>query len=357
MIDDRLRAYAERWRAAQPAPADDLAVSPSRPRRAWLVAAVAATALMVVAAVTVAMTRDGDDGKRVRTTEGPRYAVVPWIDEPAPPPVPTTTTTLPPVIAPPCTAEDIRVDEVSAEGATGHLGHTVRLRNAGTRACSLHGYPTVTATSAQGPLDDYRQGTFFPAPIPADIAPGAGGIVIIETTSVCIDDRHQAGPLYRDVHISMPGGGYVAVPDLELDATCGLWVSQLGVWPDSAGQPPPGPAPGSLATLKATSTIPQHLRAGEVAHFEVTLANQTPVSVHLDPCPGYRLVLYTMAGPVDRTYLLNCRDAPEIPAGGERVFDMVARVPDDAERGVAKFSWSMLDWGGPSTGAAVEVTD
>lgn len=311
--------------------------------------------LFVVVLAVAAIRHFGGEGGRARTAAGGGGPTpVPWIDEPAPSPTPATTTTLVPVTSPPCKASDIRVVGIEDGAATGHASHEVRLRNSGKATCGLDGYPTIAAISDQGPLDDYSNGTFFPDPVPADIPRHAEGVVIFETSHGCEATLDRRGPVYHDVQILMPGGGYLAIPGLELDGVCGIGVSLLGQ-PSQAEASPPSPEPGSLASLDVTTTMPRRVRAGDVVRFEITLMNRTSLPVRLEPCPGYRIALYTVdKGSVDRTYALNCRGSGEIPAAGERAFAMVLRIPD-AATGSAKFSWSMFDWGGPSTGAPVEV--
>lgn len=352
-MDTRLRAYAERWRAAQLPP--ESRATPGLARGRSGVALVAAV-VAIVAGVAAIVTADGDGGGQdVRTVHVP--TVVPWVDEPAPPPAPTTTPpTAPEPTSAPCRAEDLEASLGRTGSTMGHTFREVRLRNVGTGPCWLDGYPTVNAVSDIGYLADQTMGTRFPDPGAGEVAPGGEGLVIFEDCSTSAD-WPRAAAVYRDVSLTLPGGGFLPVPTLEL--ACAI-VSRLGV----ADAPPrlpvtePPPAPGSLASLRAElAALPERAAPGTTVRFEVVLANPTAVPVALDPCPGYSIDLEPGGAAVSAT--LNCRPAGAIPPGKSVRFEMRYDLEDDAAAtgGLAKLSWSMSAWGGPSTGAAVMIAE
>lgn len=354
-MDTRLRAYAERWRAAQPPP--EGRATPGFARRKTGVA-LAAAVVAVVAGVAAIVTVDGDGGRQdVRTVDGP--GVVPWVDDPAPPPVPTT----PPPSAPeptsaPCRAQDLRASLGRAGAMMGHTSQEVRLRNVATEPCWLDGYPTVNAVSDDGPLADQFMGTSFPDPGAGEVAPGGEGLVIFEGCSTSAGPP-RAAAVYRDVSLTLPGGGFLPVPGLELE--CGARVSRLGV----ADAPPrlpvterEPPAPGSLASLRAElAALPEQVAPGATLRFEVVLANPTAVPVALDPCPGYSIDL--APGGTEVSAALNCRPVGAIPPGGRVRFEMRYDLEEEvaATGGVTRLSWSMSAWGGPSRGAELRIAE
>ena len=356
-MDTRLRAYAERWRAAQPPPEGRATPAPSRRRTG---VALAAAVVAIVAGVAAIVTVDGGGGGQdVRTVGEPD--VVPWVDDPAPPPVPTATP--PPAPEPtsaPCRAEDLEASLGRAGVTMGHTSQEVRLRNVGAGPCWLDGYPTVNAVSDNGYLADQEMGTFFPDPGAGEVAPGGEGLVIFEVCSTSAGPPRTAA-VYRDVSLTLPGGGggFLPVPDLELQ--CGARVSRLGV----ADAPPrlpvterKPPAPGSLASLRAElAALPERVAPGTTLRFEVVLANPTAVPVALDPCPGYTIDLQPAGSAVSAA--LNCRVASTIPPGGRVRFEMRYDLDGDAAAtdGLAKLSWSMSAWGGPSPGAPVKIAE
>lgn len=356
-MDTRLRAYADRWRAAQPPPEGRATPAPARRRTG---VALTAAVVAIVAGVAAIVTVDGGGGGQdVRTVGEPD--VVPWVDNPAPPPVPTTTPTpAPEPTSARCRAEDLEASLGRAGVTMGHTSKEVRLRNVGVRPCWLDGYPTVNAVSDNGYLADQGMGTFFPDPGAGEVAPGGEGLVIFEVCPPSADPP-RAAAVYRDVSLTLPGGGggFLPVPELELE--CGARVSRLGV----ADAPPrvpvterEPPAPGSLASLRAElAALPERVAPGTKLRFQVVLANPTAVPVALDPCPGYSIAL---DGGAAVSAALNCGPAGTIPPGARVRFEMRYDLQgEDAivTGGVAKLSWSMSAWGGPSTGAAVKIAE
>lgn len=350
-MQGRLRAYAERWQAAQPPSETAMTPAPAR-RRTGIVLAAAVIAAVVGVAATVMVGGDGG-GQDVRTVDGTGF--VPWVNDPAPPPAPTTTAPPAPVpTSAPCRAQELRASLGATKAALGTTSQEVRLRNVGAEPCWLDGYPTVNAISDNGYLDDQAQGTYFPDPGAGEVPPGSEGLVIFEG---CPMSATRPETVYREVSLTLPGGGSLPVPGLELP--CPPTVSRLGV----ADAPPRGiaepasPAPGSLASLQAElAELPDRVAPGSTLRFEVVLANPTPVPVALDPCPGYSILLAPAGPPVEAS--LNCRPARTIPPGGRVRFEMRLDVPEGpAASDMAKLSWSMSAWGGPSTGAAVEIAE
>lgn len=366
-IDQRLRTYAERWRAAQPpvntAPVADAPHRPARSRPHPLLVAAALAAVVGVAALAV-MAVAGRDGERLvagpPTTADPTdRALVPWIDAPAPPPVPPTTTTAPPLTGPACRAESLAVVDVVVAGAGGHTSTGVRFANSGGAPCSVSGTPPGLSGTVDGRRVAIPAGypTYFPDPRPGDLLPGDEEIVIIQTDSAC-EQYPAGGPVYRDVRIEMPGGGLLAVPAIEVNASCGVAVGTVGLAdaPRVGLEPRPPAAPGSLAALEAQVESPASARPGQELRFVVTLSNGTDVPVRLVPCPGYRVTLVASGARAEERYLLNCSVIETVPPSGNIRFEIRVRVPEGAEPGTARLGWDMSDWGGPVGGTNFTLT-
>jgi hypothetical protein len=139
------------------------------------------------------------------------------------------------VLARACGADDLGIESTRTEGAGGHTGLFLQLMNVSSTTCSLSGYPgAVNATTPDGqPLTTVTKGVYFPEPLPGNLEPRAGnGSLIVETTQSCKDaPDNPPAKYYRDIAITVPGGGRLSLGAITIEGACGVWVSQLGVEP------------------------------------------------------------------------------------------------------------------------------
>jgi hypothetical protein len=143
---------------------------------------------------------------------------------------PTTSSSL--VLARPCRGEDLGFSNVTGGGAGGTTFTRINLVNLSSSPCSLSGYPTrITGDTESGaPLVPEFANTFS-KPKPGNLDAGySSGELVIETSSVCTDG--QGNPpqlLYRNIEVTVPGGGSFSLGDLVIDGTCQFHVSPLGL--------------------------------------------------------------------------------------------------------------------------------
>jgi len=126
----------------------------------------------------------------------------------------------------------------------------------------------------------------------------------------------------------MPGGGTVSVMAAQgrpYSFVCGALADKLGI-------PPAPPVYESLPyqNLRITLNAQPTVRAGDVLHYTLTLANPTTSSIPLSPCPGYTVAL--IAGS-SSSYELNCAAAGPIAPGGTETFAMELPIPASAPHG------------------------
>jgi hypothetical protein len=142
-----------------------------------------------------------------------------------------TTTTIAGALAKPCAASDLGVGGIDADGASQHRLTYVRLLNTSAFTCSLSGFPTsMTAVDQDGhPLEHVDQGAYQPDPPAGDVAPGASGLLIIDTKTACDEATKPATRMFRKFDIGIPGGGTLSLGDFAVDGSCGVAVSKLGV--------------------------------------------------------------------------------------------------------------------------------
>lgn len=296
-------------------------------------------------------------------------ATVPWRPIPASPTATTTTTTTTTTLAPapPCRASQLRATKAFGGAATGNLATLVILTNTGS-TCRLGGYPTLIGISqVRGRVHlSARHGTFFGNLIPADLAKGRSGRLLLGTSDGCdainqpnqaVVERNMRENTYAELVIVFPNGaGSLTASTYPFDVACGLDTSELGVYP-----PLPAselPTPGSPASLAATVNLPRIASSGQVLTYTVSLSNATHTAVDLHSCPDFTEGLYyplpTGRRPI-RTYTLNCSRARPIRPGQTRVFAMKLWVPKVTTPTLVKFVWQLDTGLGPFAGRALQL--
>jgi hypothetical protein len=299
-------------------------------------------------------------GSAVRPSSAGAAAVVPWIDRPAPvyhapaPRVLPYSTT-----AAPCRAGQLAVRQGRTGVGLGNMLERFAFLNLGNAPCLLRGFPKVMGLTANGirrslPARRSPDGTYFGTVISADIAPGERGFLDFATVQGCLDPSGSA-KLYRALVFDLPaGGGLVSAPESSLTMMCGLLeMSPLGLpAPEPTG---PTPEPGTPDTLTVSAAMPAEARADARLRFVVTLANPTAVAVRLTPCPRYNEGIYTMSGPVRRSYWLNCESVRSIAPYARVRYAMVLPIPRDVPAGLAKFWWELGTPNKPQHGGVVTI--
>jgi hypothetical protein len=143
----------------------------------------------------------------------------------------TTTTSV--VLATPCTAADLGIDQISGGGAGGTEVLDIEFRNTSSQSCSLAGFPTFVTgrTNAGAALTVSRRDEVLGVPPPPGNleAGSAGGILEFGTNEGCEAAAHPFSAFYRHVVVGFPGGGSLSLGDVVIDGTCGVTVGRFGV--------------------------------------------------------------------------------------------------------------------------------
>ncbi|MPY98654.1 MAG: DUF4232 domain-containing protein [Actinophytocola sp.] len=326
-----------------------------RRRRAPVVAAAAATLLLVggagvlLAACLPSNSRSSPATPGLASSPTPTVSVVPWSDrtdyQPAKrPPRETRAPTAP------CAPSDLRLDGLTMEGATGHVGTWVNVRNAGSARCSLGGYPTLLGRdhSADAELTaiPVEHGTFFDLKRherPATIDPGETGTVVIETALACGDQTAVYD--YQDVRLVFDDGTRMSL-DSELTSSCGI---RIGSWYRDNAAPDP---PSRFAHLKITIEPARTARPGSTLEYVVRLANTGDSAIDPTPCPGFRQLLSPwtetsnakLGKPiVYDTWRLNCDQVGTLTPGEAARFAMRVDVPDEVSSDALAIDWWLID--------------
>jgi uncharacterized protein DUF4232 len=275
--------------------------------------------------------------------------VVSWADEPLPPyRTPPAQLIHYPANAPPCAASQLRLRKGRGGAATGHVFQELVLTNAGSSACLVRGYPTLTALAPSGArvtLRPRRGQTFFGQLLTANAAPGSHVFVFLETVDIC-----PTPPMhYRELALALPSGTVRSHVSIVVD--CGLRMTRVGR-PERYGVP--SASPGTPGKLAARIVVPRTVARGGLLRFTVVLRNPTSRPVSLDPCPGYTESLFAQQASVRATYRLNCKQVTVLAPHARQRYAMQLRVPAGAT-GLAKVGWSIDTATGPFAGGVVRI--
>ena len=277
----------------------------------------------------------------------PTDGAVPWNDRtdygPWKPPAPQ-----PREITAPCTADDLRVHDVSSEGATQNVFRWITLLKRTPGRCTLAGYPGLVGTDSDGrrqdvPLqqDQKPAGSFRETP--ATIEAHETTQIAITTSSACTAGASYPYT-YREIELVLSDGSSIELGE-DLKSACVPRITRF--YRDNT----PVEEPVRWDALQAELTLPAMVRAGESLVYEVTLHNNGDEDIDLLPCGGYRQSLTgaDMNGNelwkgIQTEYRLNCGSAPVLPAGASRSYVMELQVPPDAPTlDEALVQWRLLD--------------
>jgi len=136
-------------------------------------------------------------------------------------------------VVPLCEGSNLVGAFVSNQVATGHVMVTVAITNVGTTSCELGGYPNLIGLrgARQFKLRITGHGTNGGNLLPTTLAPRMSGALIVGTDDMCSPYYGVIPPghAYLGVIVVLPqGAGWIRVPDVSFDTTCGLTESQLG---------------------------------------------------------------------------------------------------------------------------------
>lgn len=325
-------------------------------RPGWRTALVVTAAVAVVAGGLVLLLRPG--GHRATTIETTRpSAVVPWAPLPMGPGVfdIAVPTPPPPRGASPCTAKHLRVTSTYGNGYGGHTLLGVTLTNVGASPCLADGYPTrLQGVLAGGRTVELHpeHGTYAPAQLPADIAPGSSATLLIEAEHISCAPP-PTSPSYVSLLVGLPGGGSVTVrPPDDASGAPPRWSPECSVSVGTIGIPSPDPTyvPRPMASLRPTLALPASVRAGETLRYTVTLTNQTDAPIPLDPCPDYQQLV--PLAPIKDPHQLNCGAAAPVAAHGRETFAMELSIPASTSTGPHRLQWLLLVGMNPPTAEA-----
>jgi hypothetical protein len=345
-LDQRLRAYAERWRGRLPEPARPHAVAtPTDAHRSrWLIPLIAAAVLAVAVGITYA----SRGSQRPEPPPSDTPGVVPWA------PLPATHPTLPTQTTPPspdpadvaaaraCTDADLDHSPPQTDGAGGTTYLTVTLVLTGPSPCRLEGRPDVLLLDHGAPVDvpvqPWQQGgesgTVQPVLVtPAHPAVATVAWAVSHTCPAVDNDRIEITLSAGFTPFSIRGFGR---------STCSPGDAASAVLVDTIRSRDEGQAQvtSPYDGLRASGDLDLTAQPGEPVHFEVTLTSAHDVV--LDPCPDYAIL--TSAG--EQRYALNCAAVPHhdaqgrpyLPSGMPVTFAMQA---DPGTQSTPKFLWSL----------------
>jgi hypothetical protein len=270
-------------------------------------------------------------------------AAVPWVNKPGTPqsaPVSASAGRA-------CRAADLDITAGLSGAFQGLATQELTLRNRAGDACFLAGAPQVVLTNA-GARSRVSPGQFAAKRL--DLASGSSAGLVVGTPAPCAGSGQPVAA--ASVLLTLPAGDAVTVGGTRIDTECGApTVVEFG-----AADLLPAATPGPLDSLSATLDAPLTAARGAVLTYQVTLANQSPVSVALSPCPSYTQVLGGGAGAAQQTLVLNCQAGASIAAGAAVTYTIELTVPVSAASGDTKLTWKLEVPDGPVTGTVITVT-
>lgn len=153
----------------------------------------------------------------------------------------------PPPSGAPCAAENLRLAVEGGDAGMGHRVTTLALRNAGTGACTVTGYPSVSLLDGEGrlltgvravqtPGGDFGQGG---APAPVEIRPQQAAWFDLAWTVIPHEDQGETTcPSAKTVRVTAPGAATAIALPLAF-TPCGgqVEVSPLRPVADGTAQP------------------------------------------------------------------------------------------------------------------------
>jgi Domain of unknown function (DUF4232) len=315
----------------------------ARRRRARRSGAIAALAAAATAAVVLTATALGPAPARPAVPANQPTAgtgLIPWIDTAPPPPAEPAAPSPRPTAAP-CRSSDLHLSDVTREGAGGHNGYFIAVRNDGPGRCTLSGYPALGAQTFGTPRS-IENDTFFDVPQsqerPATVEPGELAYVTLESSQSCDSPQFEL----RDVELLLDSAGRLPL-GVDLITTCAI---RVGPWHlDASLSEPADRFDGIQASIEDVGSA----RHGAVLDYVVVLRNDGAEPITLEPCPGYTQELAVTGGKATGAYQLNCPTVRTLGPGKAARFAMRLGIPASAEPAAkVLLRWRLL-------GSAVEA--
>jgi hypothetical protein len=244
----------------------------------------------------------------------------------------------------------------------GNVDSPIALRDTGSTACYLEGYPDVTILDAAGrslaqAIGSANRGTYFPE--------WPEGQVLMEAGTPPLPHLAFAGQLSRgqallnvqwwDCHqptaamlsMDLPdGGGNLTVPystRAPYYPTCDSNVQPAGTVTRGSFGPagyqwPPDPA---YLTMDIVISAPESAKRSSTLVYYVTVKNTSATDYRLDPCPNYVEILGGKAAVAE--YQLNCSPVGHIAPGTSVKFEMRLALPSSVPIGTNELRWALSD--------------
>jgi len=285
--------------------------------------------------------------------------LMPPSPSPAPPvPIPAGT--------PICQAAQLEAAAIGGYAASGgNVDSPVALRDTGSTACYLEGYPGVTILDAAGrslaqAIGSANRGTYFPEwpegqvllqpgtpPLPRPPFAGQTGMLSRGQAVFNMqwwDCRH---PMAAKLSIDLPNAsGNLTTPypsNASYNPICDSKIQPAGTVTRGAIGPagywwPPDPA---YLKMDMVISAPPSVRRGSTLVYYVTLKNASGTDYRLDPCPDYTEILGGKVAVAE--YQLNCSPAGHIAPGTSVKFEMRLTIPSSVPIGPNELMWALND--------------
>ena len=130
-----------------------------------------------------------------------------------------------------CRASQLRVSQGRVAVGLGNRLEELVFTNIGTRPCLLRGYPKAISgetTAGRRVILAIRGGTYFGRLVPAILRPGGHGFLDFGTANHTDCGPGPATVRYRDLVVTLPGGGRVRGRNVSLTEHCSFSISTLG---------------------------------------------------------------------------------------------------------------------------------
>jgi hypothetical protein len=284
-------------------------------------------------------------------------AVIPWLNQ-----RPAKASAHPP-LAPPCRASDLHA-HLFMQGATGSLVGGVALLNAGTKACSLLGWPTVSFVGGGATGARWQIKRLAASPSPPDVLtdppgslralqPGKSAGVSLFWSNWCgpgATPTGSGGALPRAIVLRLANGTSVSItPAHAPRCDAPQYPSTLSVGPFAPAERhlPESSRLPLRATIVAERTVRIKpgvkgvlVHRGQLLQYRVAVTNTGTKRFHFarSSCPVY----IEQADPAPaQVYVLNCRPVRPIAPGETIVFAMRVQIPTTVRLGAGSLTWEL----------------
>jgi hypothetical protein len=303
----------------------------------------------------------------------PSLHTVPWVALPDTgtfPSFPPDAAPSPPIPVPPgtppCTADAVEGRAYQGDRLSGGVViDEVLLRNRGTSACTLDGYPGVMVLESRGfPLAKLTGSDAASADLPSvpavavllepgtpqlpPVAAGPGDNTVMGQARLQLEWAGCQATRASSLALFLPGDARQLTVDFpyatallsacDSNAPPTMPTVARGPFMPTGVQWPPAPA---YVSLSVAADTPPSVRRGSTLVYDVTLTNTSHLGYVLDPCPNYVEILGAKAAVAN--FQLNCSPVGDIAPGASVTFQMNLAVPVNVPLGASTLSWSLID--------------